>query len=197
MTGGGVFKPHTGYEDVRKSFFISRERAAYLISRFLGFDFVPPTVIKIVNGIEGSLQEFVEDSKVGFEIGQEKILDGEMEKLRIFDSLIDNLDRHEGNYLVKDGRVFAIDHGYTFGDGDIYKFKWRGMNKDYIPADLIEKLKRFSSFQEQQDILRDLLAELLGNDITDAFMKRVVSFVESIRPDNTFDSEKFYSLLKN
>src|SRR3990167_8413180 len=99
MMGGGVFKPHTGYEDYpeQKSDFISRERAAYLISRFLGFDFVPPTVIKVVNGKEGSLQEFIEDAQVGYEARHEDFLDGEMSKLRIFDSLIDNFDRHGGN----------------------------------------------------------------------------------------------------
>lgn len=197
--GGGVFKPHTGYEDYpdQKRFFLSRERAAYLISRFLGFDFVPPTVVKVVNGKEGSLQEFVEDAQVGNEIEYEarRALSDEMSKLGIFDSLIDNWDRHGGNYLVKDGRVFAIDHGYTFNDID--NLKYRGMNVDEIPADLADKLRSFASFQEQQDILRDLLRELLKGDIVDAFMKRVASFIESIKPDNTFDHGKFDSLLRN
>ena len=193
--GGGVFKPHTGYEGSTKTEFIARERAAYLISRFLGFDFVPPTVIKVVNGEEGSLQEFVEDAQVGSEVRDGDVLNEEMSKLAIFDSLIDNLDRHSGNYLVKGGRIFAIDHGYTFQS--MANLEYGEMSEDHIPADLADKLRRFSSLQEQQDILRDLLGELLGSDIVDAFMKRVVSFGESIRPDNTFDHNKFDSLLRN
>ena len=162
-----------------------------MVSRFLGFDFVPPTIIKIVDGKEGSLQEFVEDAQVGYEVENEDVLvlGNEMSKLRIFDGLVDNSDRHGGNYLVKSGRIFAIDHGYTFNDID--SLKSRGMSVDDIPADLADKLRSFASSQEQQDILKDLLRELLDGDIVGAFMKRVMSFVESIRPDNTFDHKKF------
>ena len=38
--GSGVFKPHTQYKGSEKMQKINRERAAYLIDRFLGFDFV-------------------------------------------------------------------------------------------------------------------------------------------------------------
>lgn len=193
--GGGVFKPHTDYEDFpnRKRYFLARERAAYLISRFLGFDFVPPTIIKLVDGKEGSLQEFVEDAQVGYEA--QNIPKEERIKLRIFDNLVCNTDRHGGNYLVKEDKVFAIDHGYILPS--VSHLEYGDMDIDNVPTDLSNRLKSFMSSKDQQEVLRDLLGELLEGDIVDAFMKRVLIFIGSIGPNNAFDQEKFYNLLGN
>lgn len=191
--GGGVFKPYTfyEYESERKSF-ISRERAAYLISRFLGFDFVPPTIVKVVGGKEGSLQEFIEDAQVGREIKYEEIDQYEGAKLNIFDDLIVNIDRHGGNYLIKDGKIFAIDHGFTLGLEDL-KDDFYIVN---IPSDIADKLRKFAESEEQKSILHDLLAELLDEAVAGQFLKRVTAFVESINEDYSFDSNKFGGLVK-
>jgi hypothetical protein len=184
--GGGVFKPHTRYENPRRIEFINKERAAYLVSRFLGFDFVPPTIIKTINGQVGSLQEFVEDAQTGNETSSEDILSREQLKLDVFDDLVGNGDRHGNNYLVKNGKIIAIDNGFAFDD--IEDFRKPVIIQDDIPVDLADKLRKFASSQEQQDILRDLLAELLDDKIVDLFMKRVIVFIKSIKPDNTFDN---------
>lgn len=191
--GGGVFKPHSRYENDRKRSFVSRERAAYLISRFLGFNFVPPTVIKMVDGKEGSLQEFVEDAQIGGEVEYEEIDQHERAKLNIFDSLIANVDRHCGNYLVKDGKIFAIDHGYTLDLGGLTS----GFDIDNVPSDIAGKLRKFVESEEQKSILRDLLVELLGESVAGQFIKRVNAFVESINEDYSFDSHKFLGLLRS
>ena len=188
---GGVFKPHSNYEGQRKKAFISRERAAYLISRFLGFDFVPPTVIKIINGKEGSLQEFVEDAKSGYETGYSDIDQDERVKLEIFDNLIVNEDRHGNNYLVKDGKIFAIDHGYSLDPIDLGK----NIYIERVPVGIAEKLRRFVESEDQKGILRDLLVELLGESVADKFIKRVVAFVESTNADLVFDENKFSNLM--
>ena len=192
--GGGVFKPHTQYENYpdKKTKFISRERAAYLISRFLGFDFVPPTIIKIVNGKYGSLQEFVEDAKAGYETGYFDIDQDERSKLEIFDLLIANYDRHGGNYLVKDGKIFAIDHGISLDLEDLTS----NIYIEKVPTDIAEKLRRFIESEDQRNILRDLLVELLGKYVADKFIKRVVAFTRSIKTDSSFDSEKFVRLIR-
>lgn len=192
--GGGVFKPHTDYEGLsQKTEFINRERAAYLISRFLGFDFVPPTVIKTVNGKEGSLQEFVEDAQVGQEVRYEEIDRYERAKLEIFDGLIFNRDRHEGNYLLKDGKIFAIDHGFSLQ----LAYFLKSVYVEKVPPDIAEKLRRFAGSKDQRDILRDLLAELLGEILADKFIKRVVAFVDSINTDLSFDKNKFFNSMQS
>ncbi|MDO8663247.1 MAG: hypothetical protein Q7K28_00180 [Candidatus Wildermuthbacteria bacterium] len=176
--GGGVFKPHSRFESRRKSEFIARERAAYLISRFLGFDFVPPTIIKVVSDKEGSLQEFVEDARIGGEVEYDEIDPRERDKLRIFDYLIANTDRHGGNYLFKDGKIFAIDHGYTLSPENFTDYF--NISVTEIPPDIAINLKRFVESEEQKSILRDLLTELLGKSVANKFIKRVIAFTKSI-----------------
>ena len=84
--GNGVFKPHLDYSDNERIQFINRERATYLVSQFIGFDFVPLTVVREMldeNGVKqiGSLQEFVNDSKSGYQYEEEKISINELLKL--------------------------------------------------------------------------------------------------------------------
>lgn len=192
--GGGVFKPHTYFEGPEKNKLISRERAAYLISRFLGFDFVPPTVIKVINGEEGSLQEFVEDAQTRYEASVEDIDQYELDKLRVFDCLVCNSDRNMGNYLIKDRKIFAIDHGFTL---DPEGLQHPYINIETVPLDIAERLRHFIESEEQIGILRDLLTELLGKSIADKFIKRVTVFVESIKTDYSLDSGKFYKLIRH
>lgn len=63
---GGVFK-----EGKRGS--IRSERAAYLVDKFLGFDLVPTTVIKTIEGKEGSFQRFIPDARTGLELSNASI----------------------------------------------------------------------------------------------------------------------------
>ena len=152
---------------------------------------MPPTVIKIVNGKEGSLQEFVEDAKSGYETGYSDIDQDERVKLEIFDNLIVNEDRHRDNYLVKDGKIFAIDHGYSLDPRDLGK----SIYIKRVPVGIAEKLRRFVESEDQKGILRDLLVELLGESVADKFIKRVVAFVESTNADLVFDENKFSNLM--
>lgn len=47
--GSAVYKPHDTHEGEKRIELINKERAAYLIDRFLGFNFVPPTVVRELN----------------------------------------------------------------------------------------------------------------------------------------------------
>ncbi len=182
--GGGVFKPGDGEvcRDSKDKDFLPGykcERAAYLVSRFLNFDLVPPTVIRTVGNRIGSVQEFIEDTKTinetkeGHDLPKSKVL--EFQKMWLFDLLILNDDRHSGNFLItgEEGKenVIAIDHGYSFaptsslpGFGDFYC--------EDISSDLVDKISSFSDGNEKE-ILRDLLDELLPKEIVKKFMERL------------------------
>jgi hypothetical protein len=100
-----------------------RERAAYLVSRKLGDFGVPATIIKTIshprlgNGKKiGSLQRFVPLSTDMSDLGPSGIPAEQVHKIGCLDILLFNVDRHEGNILLKhnigdSSELVPIDHG--------------------------------------------------------------------------------------
>ena len=98
------------------------EIAAYELSLLLGLDTVPPTIPWQIKRREGSLQIWIENARPGWHPQErEKPPDvdrwlKELDKMRAFDALIGNIDRHEANVLVDaGGKVWWIDHSRSFG----------------------------------------------------------------------------------
>ena len=135
----GIFKPKEGEKsclknEVKTGTFFKRERAAYLVDRFLGFNLVPPTVIRKIKGKIGSFQQLVLDVNIWVNGLTIEILalpswyGKPLLKLWILDYLIWNSDRHTNNFLVDgENKFWAIDDGFTFGQ-DSSRFL-------YIPDD--------------------------------------------------------------
>lgn len=98
------------------------ECAAYRLSRLLGFDNVPPCVLRTIDGRAGSVQLWIEHATTEYQNRYD--VDGpfaenrspdEFRKMRVFDALIDNFDRHPGNVLIDArDRVWFIDHTRSF-----------------------------------------------------------------------------------
>ncbi len=176
--GSGVFKSKKGEninlrEGIEAGTYFKRERAAYLVSRFLGFDLVPPTVIRELDGEIGSFQQFVTDTKNWYEVLDSKklLLESQLIAMWIFDYIVWNSDRHGGNFLVKEDKIYAIDHGLCFGNAHPYKFQ--EFFDTPVPKEIIEKLASFASWEEGVDILRDLLEELLEKQEVSACIARI------------------------
>ena len=190
--GAGVLKTNEGFTErwFRKysspeegrAQLAKNERAAYLVNLFLGFDFVPPTVIRSVKGKTASLQQFVENAKTYSEHLDEfhanpdsqhfPGYDRENEKLRFFDYLINNYDRHCGNYLVQGSKLIAIDHGLTFDDGD--RSGWSGeKGTDLIPSEVRSAVERITTDEAQQKVFIGLLSELISENAVKDLMERI------------------------
>jgi hypothetical protein len=95
----------------------AHEVAAYALSRTAGFHFVPPTVAFDRAGRPGSLQWFVPELNVARK-GGVRPDDSRLVLLHVFDYLIRNADRNQGNYgsagsadAEERGALVAIDHG--------------------------------------------------------------------------------------
>jgi len=181
--GKGIFKTEGCFN----------ERAAYLIDRFLGFNLVPPTVIRQVDGDIGSVQEFIPDTKMADELedsgwwSYKKRCHDELAKMWIFDMIINNKDRHPGNFLVKDKKkIYAIDHGrslgYSKGSFEHIDFEegWHTFFDEQLPRDTKESLKKFLEKQTEQKILEDLLSELYDREKAVAILKRIKYFAKLI-----------------
>ncbi len=176
------------------------ERAAYLVDLFLGFGLVPTTVIRELRGEVGSVQEFISGTKSGFEFSKEVVAreyPDQLMKLWVFDLIIANKDRHSGNFLIKDGKMYAIDHGRTFGwsdnssaasgrtstFGENVNTRGSYLNSSFypqnfdrpIPQDVVLKLKEFMTKTSEQSILENLLAELIGQKHAEMAIKRILA----------------------
>ncbi|UCF66945.1 MAG: hypothetical protein JSV80_14335 [Acidobacteriota bacterium] len=99
------------------------EVAAYRIDRMIGLRMVPVTVMRAIDDIPGSIQQWIDAAAGAAELTKEDsplVSSPEyaqaMNLKRIFDALIFNADRNPTNILVAraDGRVWLIDHSRSF-----------------------------------------------------------------------------------
>ena len=99
------------------------EIAAYEMNRLLGLDNMPPTVFRIIDGKQGTLQLWAEKTMPDRQRARTGILPPEprpwnrqMGDMRVFDNLINNIDRNQTNILIDDNwRLIMIDHTRAFG----------------------------------------------------------------------------------
>lgn len=99
------------------------ECVAYELSRMLGIDNVPPCVERSLKDQQGSLQLWVEQAMTEkARRAENRPLEDPMrwarekQTLRLFDSLIANIDRNQGNMLIdRRGKLWFIDHTRSFG----------------------------------------------------------------------------------
>lgn len=105
------------------------EIPAYEVDKIIGLGLVPATVERALNGQQGSLQFWVESMMAEAERVKKKISAPDVEawnqsmfKVRLFDNLIYNTDRHLNNILItKDFQIRLIDHSRSFRPFDTLK----------------------------------------------------------------------------
>jgi hypothetical protein len=181
-----IYKPRAGEAplyDFPDGTLYRREVASYLLSRRLGWNVVPATVIRDgPNGI-GSVQLYVEPEPDSQELRRfwgGKHLD--VERLILFDHVANNADRKIG-HLLRDatGKVWGIDHGLTFNRvPKLRTVLWQYVGCRVSPP-LVADLARLRA---QADDLRAELSKLLARDELDALVARVDRFLERpVYPD--------------
>jgi uncharacterized repeat protein (TIGR03843 family) len=114
----GIYKPRRGeipLWDFPDGTLYRRERAAYLASVHLGWNFIPPTVIREGPYGIGSVQLYVDpEPRMHFEHFRAERAD-EIQRIAVFDCFVNNADRKAGHFLLsREGQIWGIDHGLTF-----------------------------------------------------------------------------------
>jgi hypothetical protein len=97
--------------------------AAYEVARLLGMTTVPPTVQRRFEGEEGSAQLWIENTVTeerrlaeGIKPPDFNLWNQHHADMRVFDNLINNIDRNQGNILIdSQGVLWLIDHTRSFG----------------------------------------------------------------------------------
>jgi hypothetical protein len=95
------------------------EIAAYLMSRHLGLELVPPVVEREIKGARGAAVYWIDGVRPWDPKTPPKVSGAnwarQMSRMLMFDQLIANIDRNQGNLLYNDGgHIFLIDHSRAF-----------------------------------------------------------------------------------
>jgi hypothetical protein len=174
-----VYKPRRGeipLWDFPDGTLYRRERAAYLVSLALDWDFVPPTIIR--NGPHGigsfQLLVDVEPRSDFFKFKDAHV--AEIQRIGLFDVVTNNADRKAGHVLRdRQGKLWGIDHGLTFNTAPkLRTIIWDWQNEP-IPGGLRHQLEAFRCDPKRVAQLRRELEELLARGEVDAFFKRLES----------------------
>lgn len=156
------------------------EIAAYNLDKLLGLGMVPPTVQKRFRGMAGSCQLWIEESAVLKKRLREGLSSKVLDKPKwlrqayiqqLFDNLIGNEDRHQGNVLITaDERSFLIDHSRTFRTTKAFtealpfseeKFPGVGMMRE-LPRALVEKVKALDAGSMREAVGNTLKGKEIG-----------------------------------
>lgn len=177
----GVYKPLRGEAplwDFPRGTLYRREYAAYVTAQLIGWDFIPPTVIRDgLHGI-GSVQLFVEHEPVDYSKLRAKHA-AELQRMCLFDMVANNADRKAGHCLKgRNGQVWGIDHGLTFN----VQPKLRTVIWDYgdqaVPDELVEDLLDFRTDTARVKELYRQLDDCLDKEELALFLKRIDYVVE-------------------
>lgn len=181
-----VYKPRRGERplwDFSQGTLCQREKAAFLISESLGWQLVPPTVLREGPHGLGSVQQFIphdpERHYLTFE--GEAAYRPQLQRIALFDILINNADRKSGHVLLQEQaeasitpRLWTIDHGVCFHTD--YKLRtviWEFAGQP-IPQELQQDLASFQArLSNKESNLRLQVAELLTQREILALQKRI------------------------
>jgi uncharacterized repeat protein (TIGR03843 family) len=177
-----VYKPRRGERrlwDFPEGTLYLREVAAYLLSQALGWDFVPPTVVREGPYGVGAVQLFIshDPEEHYFTFGQQ--MRAQMKRIALFDLVVNNADRKAGHCLLApDGHIWIIDHGICFHTTPKLRTVIWEFAGQRIPPWLLEDL---SSLLEELDssTMRRNLNELLSPSEIEALIHRIEALIQS------------------
>ncbi len=179
-----IYKPARGEQplwDFPHGSLADREVATYLTSQALGWELVPPTVLrKDAPAGPGSMQLYidVDPNRHYFTFNQE-----EKERLRptvLFDAIINNADRKSGHILLgEDDHIWLIDHGLCFHDEEKLRTVVWDFAGEPIPGELLECMGLLRDQMESQNDFHDDLSHLLSRTELIKFRERIDRILRS------------------
>ncbi len=180
LTLPAVYKPQRGENplwDFEWGTLCRREMASYLISAALGWQLVPPTVLREGTHGLGSIQFYIDhDAEEHYFTVQDDARFAEaFRQLSLFDFIINNADRKSGHCLIgTDERLWAIDHGICFHTEYklrtvIWEFSGEPIEDEFL-ADITDLQKQLANSEHP---LAQNLCSLLSDDEYQHLLMRI------------------------
>lgn len=178
----GVYKPVRGEQplwDFPPETLAGREVAAYLLSEALGWQLVPPTVLRAEGPFgPGSLQYRVKHDP---ELHYFTFEDAVRQRLRpaaVFDLLANNADRKGGHILLgEDQHIWLIDHGICFHEEPKLRTVVWDFAGEPIPAELLDAVRDLQAKLRAGSPLAEQLAAYLSPAELDALRQRAAALL--------------------
>ncbi len=128
-----VYKPVSGERalwDFPDGTLAGREVSTYLLDQALGWDLVPPTLLRDGPFGPGMCQLWVHVDETVDLAALARSDHPDLRRMAVFDAVVNNADRKGGHLLPReDGRVQGVDHGICFSAEDKLRtllWQWRG-----------------------------------------------------------------------
>lgn len=183
LQGLAVYKPRRGERplwDFARGTLCQREVAAYLLNAALGWNLVPPTVLRDGPYGIGSVQLFIDADQEAhlFTMQKEGGFESAIEQLAVFDVLANNADRKSGHCLKgNDGRLWAIDHGICFhAEPKLRTVLWDYAGKPLRP-DILADLRALRT--NLTGSMAEMFESLLADDEMRALRRRLDRLIDT------------------
>ena len=179
----GIYKPFCGeapLSDFPWGTLYKREVASYLVSNGLGWEFVPPTVIKDGPYGIGSLQLYIEHNPRENYFTLKGTHSIEFQQMCLFDFITNNADRKGGHCLKGfDGKIWGIDHGLTFNIREKLRTVIWEFSGDPISIPLQNDLKKLYAQVTTDSTLGKSLNDLISIEELQSFVQRLEEILRS------------------
>jgi uncharacterized repeat protein (TIGR03843 family) len=194
-----VYKPRAGERplwDFPLGSLHQREVAAYEVSAALGWEVVPPTLLRDGPLGTGSVQLFIDHDprRHYFALLEDDQYDEALARMAVFDLLVNNADRKGGHVLLApDHHIWGCDHGLTFHiEPKLRTVIWEfgGMQ---LPDEWCADLRRLATdLRAEHSAVRALLDELLLGPEIEMLALRADAIVEAKQLPDPHEDERPY-----
>mgnify|MGYP001064579545 CR=1 FL=1 len=182
----GIYKPRQGERplwDFPTGTLCLRERAAFLVSEALGWQIVPPTVLRDGPRGWGSLQLFIEHNPDETYFNFQGIYDRQLQRIALFDIFTNNADR-KGGHVIKDDdeHIWGIDHGICFHtDSKLRTVIWDYAGMPIETKELADMKTLVQALTDPKNELHSELHQLLSSKEIKALRQRLSALVQQER----------------
>jgi hypothetical protein len=186
-----VYKPTAGERplwDFPIETLAAREVLTYEVSRAMGHDIVPETVLGDGPYGPGAIQRFVDLDRSFDPVVVLQRPPPRLWSIAVLDIVTNNADRKLGHIISDGSRLLGIDHGLTFHVDDKLRTVLWVLSGQALPNPEVEALLRLDAAVAAE--LGELIEELLGRTARTALSGRVAALLaDPVHPEPPTDRQ--------